>query len=48
MCPSKIGGQIACVGCGRCITACTAKIANPVEVYNRSWKELKLDNEFEL
>ncbi len=27
--------QIACVGCGRCITACTAKIANPVEVYNR-------------
>ncbi|MFA4835983.1 MAG: 4Fe-4S dicluster domain-containing protein [Dehalococcoidia bacterium] len=33
--PSKIGGQIACVGCGRCITACTAKIANPVEVFNR-------------
>lgn len=32
--PSKIGGQIACVGCGRCINACTAKIANPVEVYN--------------
>ncbi|HOL32602.1 MAG TPA: 4Fe-4S dicluster domain-containing protein [Anaerohalosphaeraceae bacterium] len=32
--PAKIGGQIACVGCGRCITACTAKIANPVEVYN--------------
>jgi heterodisulfide reductase subunit C len=31
--PEKIG-QIACVGCGRCITACTAKIANPVEVYN--------------
>lgn len=27
--------QIACVGCGRCITACTTKIANPVEVYNR-------------
>ena len=27
-------GQIACVGCGRCITACTANIANPVEVYN--------------
>ncbi|UCC60338.1 MAG: 4Fe-4S dicluster domain-containing protein [Dehalococcoidia bacterium] len=33
--PSKIGGQIACVGCGRCITACVAKIANPVEVFNR-------------
>ncbi|MGQ9674361.1 MAG: 4Fe-4S dicluster domain-containing protein [Chloroflexota bacterium] len=27
-------GQIACVGCGRCVTACTTKIANPVEVYN--------------
>jgi hypothetical protein len=33
--PEKIGGQIACVGCGRCITACTADIANPVVVYNR-------------
>ena len=27
--------QIACVGCGRCISACVTKIANPVEVYNR-------------
>lgn len=27
-------GQIACVGCGRCITACVAKIANPVEIFN--------------
>lgn len=27
--------EIACVGCGRCITACTAGIANPVEVFNR-------------
>ncbi|MDD5095374.1 MAG: 4Fe-4S dicluster domain-containing protein [Dehalococcoidia bacterium] len=33
--PTKIGGQIACVGCGRCVTACTANIANPVEVMNR-------------
>ena len=32
--PGKIDGQIACVGCGRCVTACTAKIANPVDVYN--------------
>lgn len=32
--PGKIDGQIACVGCGRCINACTAKIANPVEIYN--------------
>jgi ferredoxin len=28
-------GKISCVGCGRCVTACTTKIANPVEVYNR-------------
>jgi ferredoxin len=33
--PAKIGGQIACVGCGRCITACVPKIAHPVEVFNR-------------
>jgi NAD-dependent dihydropyrimidine dehydrogenase PreA subunit len=32
--PDKIG-EIACVGCGRCIAACVSKIANPVEVYNR-------------
>ncbi len=33
--PSRIDGQIACVGCGRCIQACVANIANPVEVFNR-------------
>ena len=27
-------GEIACVGCGRCITACTTNIANPVEIFN--------------
>jgi ferredoxin len=27
-------GFVACVGCGRCASACTAGIANPVEVYN--------------
>ncbi len=32
--PSKIGGQVACVGCGRCVSACTAHIANPVDIYN--------------
>ncbi len=32
--PDKIG-EIACVGCGRCITACVTKIASPVEIYNR-------------
>ena len=37
--PGKIDGEIACVGCGRCITACTAKIANPVEIYNALMKE---------
>ena len=33
--PQKIGGQIACVGCGRCVGACLPDIANPVNVYNR-------------
>jgi ferredoxin len=33
--PEKVDGEIACVGCGRCITACVACIANPVEVFNR-------------
>jgi formate hydrogenlyase subunit 6/NADH:ubiquinone oxidoreductase subunit I len=32
--PEKIGGQIACVGCGRCVAACLPDIANPVGVYN--------------
>jgi len=33
--PQKIGGQIACVGCGRCVGACLPDIANPVNIYNR-------------
>lgn len=33
-------GEIACVGCGRCIGACTSNIANPVEVYNRLLEEV--------
>ena len=40
--PAKIGGQIACVGCGRCVTACVPDIANPVEVYNRLFEDIKL------
>jgi ferredoxin len=32
--PEKLNGEIACVGCGRCINACVAKIANPVEIMN--------------
>lgn len=37
--PSKMDGEIACIGCGRCITACVAKIANPVEIFNRLMEE---------
>ncbi|MCK4887325.1 MAG: 4Fe-4S dicluster domain-containing protein [Planctomycetes bacterium] len=33
--PAKIGGQIACVGCGRCVNGCLPGIANPVDIYNR-------------
>ncbi|MBN1411569.1 MAG: 4Fe-4S dicluster domain-containing protein [Spirochaetales bacterium] len=28
-------GEISCVGCGRCVSACVPGIANPCEVYNR-------------
>ncbi len=36
----KLGGP-ACVGCGRCATACTADIADPVRVIDRimAWQE---------
>lgn len=40
--PSKIGGQIACVGCGRCVSACTAHIANPVDVYNKIMEQTEI------
>ncbi len=40
--PEKIGGQIACVGCGRCVAACLPDIANPVSVYNRLIDDLGL------
>ena len=40
--PEKIGGQVACVGCGRCVTACTADIANPVAVYNQLIEDMTL------
>ncbi|MBN1796172.1 MAG: 4Fe-4S dicluster domain-containing protein [Sedimentisphaerales bacterium] len=39
--PEKIGGQIACVGCGRCVSACLPDIANPVNVYNRLFDDIK-------
>lgn len=38
--PQKIGGEIACVGCGRCINACLSDIANPVAVYNQLLDEI--------
>ncbi len=38
--PGKIGGEIACVGCGRCVKACLPDIANPVNVYNRLFDDL--------
>ncbi len=34
-------GQIACVGCGRCITVCVSKIAHPPEVFNRLLEETR-------
>ncbi len=33
--------QLACVGCGRCITTCVPNIANPVEVFNRLYMSQK-------
>jgi sulfhydrogenase subunit beta (sulfur reductase) len=39
--PSKIGGEIACVGCGRCIKACIPDISNPVTVYNKLLEDLQ-------
>lgn len=31
-------GELGCVGCGRCVRACTTKIANPKEVFNDLWE----------
>ena len=41
--PARIGGQIACVGCGRCVGACLPDIANPVNVYNRLIEDITVD-----
>ena len=41
--PAKIGGQIACVGCGRCINACLTDIANPVSIYNKLVEDIGID-----
>lgn len=34
-------GEIACVGCGRCIDNCVPGIANPVDIYNRLYMSQK-------
>lgn len=31
-------GVMGCVGCGRCVRACTAGIANPLAVFNELWE----------
>ena len=31
-------GELGCIGCGRCVRACTAGIANPLEIYNELWE----------
>lgn len=31
-------GELGCVGCGRCVRACTSRIANPMAVYNELWE----------
>jgi sulfhydrogenase subunit beta (sulfur reductase) len=31
-------GELGCVGCGRCVRACTAGIANPKAVFNELWE----------
>jgi len=41
--PSKIGGEIACVGCGRCVSACLPDIANPVAIYNRLIEDIGIE-----
>ncbi|MFW5730567.1 MAG: 4Fe-4S dicluster domain-containing protein [Desulfonatronovibrionaceae bacterium] len=34
-------GELGCVGCGRCVKACTAGIANPKQVFNEIWEAVK-------
>ncbi|MFA5238653.1 MAG: 4Fe-4S dicluster domain-containing protein [Phycisphaerae bacterium] len=41
--PEKLGTKTpACVGCGRCVSACLPDIANPVNIYNRLVDDLGL------
>jgi sulfhydrogenase subunit beta (sulfur reductase) len=34
-------GELGCVGCGRCVLACTANIANPMEIFNTLFEEVR-------
>jgi len=34
-------GELGCIGCGRCVRACTTNIANPREVFNTLWEASK-------
>lgn len=36
-------GELGCVGCGRCVRACTANIANPMAIFNQLWEALHHD-----
>ncbi|MBW8000526.1 MAG: hypothetical protein FVQ80_00705 [Planctomycetes bacterium] len=40
--PDKIDGQIACVGCGRCVNACLPDIANPINIYNTLLEDISV------
>lgn len=37
--PQMIGGELACVGCGRCSSGCLPDIADPVKIINELAKE---------
>ena len=37
-------GELGCIGCGRCVRACTANIANPREVFNTLWEASQHDD----
>ncbi len=37
-------GELGCVGCGRCVRACTAGIANPKAVFNELWEAEQHDS----
>ncbi|MDQ7033198.1 MAG: 4Fe-4S dicluster domain-containing protein [Desulfonauticus sp.] len=36
-------GELGCVGCGRCIQSCPARIANPLEIFNFLWEDVSYE-----